>query len=91
MRAFGPLGARHYGGVLGITNFIVKLEVTTRTPDNVDSTTTVNLTADTWIEVTAADLGVEGVELKAIWFNAPGVSVPNNGKFGLDDFTVTPE
>ena len=38
--------------------------------------------------MTADDLGAEGLTLKAMWFNGPGITSPNAAKFGLDDFTI---
>jgi len=69
--------------------FVGRVNVTWRTIDNVTSAATpIDLVDDAWIEVTADDLGAKGLTLKAMWFNAPGITKPNGAKFGLDDFTV---
>jgi hypothetical protein len=72
--------------------FVDEVIVTARTAadPSVDISTPVSLQANTWIEVTAEELGVEDVELKSIWFNSD-VSSPNSGKFGLDNFAVLKE
>jgi len=67
--------------------FLDRVRVTYRTLDNVTSPgQVIDLEDFEWITVTAADLGVEGLVLKAMWFNGPWVTSPNAAKFGLDDF-----
>jgi hypothetical protein len=67
--------------------FLDEVAITYRTIDNVTSSRQiVTLQDDQWISVTAADLGIEGVVIKALWFNGPGISNPNAAKFGLDNF-----
>jgi len=69
--------------------FVEEITVTTRDINDVDVSTVVSLQAETWIEVTAGALGLADTDiLKAIWFNAAGITSPNAGKFGLDDFKV---
>ena len=68
--------------------FLGEVTVTWRTVDGTDTQASVALVDDSWIAVTAADLGIsDGTLLKSMWFNgAP--SNPNSVKFGLDDFSV---
>ncbi len=72
--------------------FLDEVTVTWRAVDNTTSEgQVVDLIADTWTTVTAEDLGVIGIELKALWFNAPGISNPNAAKFGFDNLSLEPE
>ncbi len=67
--------------------FIDRVAVTYRTIDNITSLgEIIELEDDQWITVTSGALGIDGVVLKAIWFNAIGIAEPNAAKFGLDDF-----
>jgi sugar lactone lactonase YvrE len=69
--------------------FIDEVSVTAKTCDGTfENSEFVNLKNDNWIEVTAADLGIEArTLLKAIWFNGFPED-PKASKFGLDDLVV---
>jgi len=68
--------------------FIDEVTVTWRTCDAATTdSANLSLADDTWIPVTAGNLGIEGVLLRAMWFNG-AQSNPNAAKFGLDDFEV---
>lgn len=68
--------------------FREQITVTMRDIDGIDTSVVVDLEVETWIEVTAADLGIEGVTLRSMWFNAAGIAGPNSGKFGLDNLKI---
>ena len=68
--------------------FLDVVEITWREIDGTRSPGVIfDLVDDSWEEVTAQDLGIDGVELKAMWFNGPGIEDPDAAKFGLDDFS----
>ncbi len=76
---------------LSRNRFIPAVEVTYRTLDGtVSSPQLISLEDVSWKSITAQDLGIEGVASRSLWFNAPGVTNPNRGVFGLDDFVYTP-
>ena len=66
--------------------FLQEVRVTYRTTSGFTSDgEVIPLLPNRWIQLSASDLGVEHLPLKSIWFNGPGVTEPNSGKFGLDN------
>ncbi|MFT4546588.1 MAG: YVTN family beta-propeller protein [Verrucomicrobiales bacterium] len=69
-------------------SFAETVEVTAYFLDGGTLSTEIVLADQVWATVRASDLGVGGVMLTSIRFNAGGTGKQNTGNFGIDNFTL---